>query len=105
MSLSKLSQVISLFGFVTCSLAVNAEEGETLSYKCWVTLQNDRDVISFHRLATHGNSQLASHLVKKQGKVLTIAGERPLKTVHECVGLYREFVSQPAQELDKKTVR
>lgn len=86
-------------------VAFSASAERKYEYKCWVTLANGDEVISFQKLDTHRQHSKAKSLLLKEKMVQTKKGPRVVKAVHECVELHKSFIQMKARELDKVTTR
>ena len=95
----------TVIALTICLAAFSAQAERQYEYKCWVTLANGSEVISFQKLDTKRQHSKAKNLLLKEKKVYTNKGVRALKQVHECVELQQSFIHMKARELDKITIR
>ena len=85
--------------------AFSAQAEREYEYKCWVTLADGTELISFQKLDTKSQHSLAKRSLMKKGEVQTRHGGKSLKQVHECVELQRDFIDLKARALDNVTTR
>lgn len=74
-------------------------------YKCWVTLTDGTDLISYQELKTKGKHHNAKKELIRFGKVGSYKGLVAVQEVHECVEASKAFTSYAAKELEKHTLR
>lgn len=95
----------NVLAVVIVLLAFSAHAERKYEYKCWVTLTNGEQVISFQKLSPKNSNSRAKLLVEKKSRVSTPKGMKSVTTVHECVKLNQQFITPEAKALDEKTPR
>lgn len=86
----------------TLALSLSAHAQQQFEYKCWLTLQDDTQVINFYKLPVENNNLQAATLLKKR---MTANREGKSAQVHECAPLLQPFIHAKAKELDAQTPR
>lgn len=75
------------------------------SYKCHLTLSDDREVIRDYRRQPKNQNGNLERLLVKQQVVVEKNERRSIAQVHECVEKHAAFSQAKARKLDEETLR